>query len=110
MDCGGAVTAVVMGTVAVVENPPPVSGCGGGLGSPADANVGGLTVRVVVFVMQLEDGKRVDPASASSPKSIMWAPGGNVVLVFALFHLRIHSFKFSPLPRFEGRSPQMKEH
>ena len=50
---------MVMGTVAVVENPPPVSGCGGGLGSPADANVGGLTVRVVAFVMQLEDGKRV---------------------------------------------------
>jgi hypothetical protein len=75
-----------MGTAAVIENPPSVSGCGGGLGSP-DADVGGLTVRVVVVVMQLEDGKGVDPASVLSPKSITCAPGGNAVLVFALFRL-----------------------
>ena len=74
---------------------------GGGGGSPVDADSGGS---VGVAIVTEEE----DPAWISLAKSITCALGGtgSVVLIFALFRLRL-SFKFSPSPLlcFEGRAP-----
>jgi hypothetical protein len=83
-------------------------GGGGGLrapdrGSPvdSDAHSGGLAGVVIVT-------EEEDPAWISLAKSITCASRGtgSVVLIFALFRLRL-SFKFSPSPLlcFEGRAP-----
>ena len=75
-----------VGATDLEEIPPSVGRRGRGSGgSPADAGLGGLTVRELITIVR----GGVDPSSTLLHKSMTCVPCGNASLIFAFFGLRV---------------------